>query len=555
MLLRRDNPRTVPDVSPVEPIVEGWTLATRLTDVRSFPRSRIDLDDDKSLVLAFQSGDIDAYSGIFVKYRALSAQICYRILQDREETDEAVQETMLRVYRGLGRFNGRYQLQAWVARIATNVALDMVRARSRRPQRDPALPDISEDPRHVTSPVEDTSETVERVLDREEIRSTLASIPDHHREALVLRELEGRSHQEIGDALGVSPQQAKALIHRAKRSFRRAWDQGGERRGVAALAPVILLAPFRLPGFLRKLWQPAHDVMASATATAQQAAIQVTAAPAAAQSAVSMADKVTAAAITVIVAGTVGVGAVAIRHTQKPMKPAAAAASPAPAPAAPAIVETPPVKAKPVDQPAHHKQRHHKPHHAQGGDQVQTGTVPVVAPTETPPPTDPSPTPGPEIPAPPPPAPAWTGAFQTSVGIGAAHLQLITQRVTGQHGPETYFGQSLRGGIVGQGGEAIGDVYIDFGGSISGGQGSLSTLWLWLDTPEGQYRYAAGGTLEAVTQAEDGSTTYVFTGGFSLSDVPETLVTQAPHDGTVSVSLSFWADGTLFATAVSMNEA
>ena len=83
-------------------------MATRLTDVRDFPRSGFDLDDDKSLVLAFQSGDIDAYSDIYVKYRALSAQICYRILQDREEADEAVQETMLRVYRGLGTFNGRY---------------------------------------------------------------------------------------------------------------------------------------------------------------------------------------------------------------------------------------------------------------------------------------------------------------------------------------------------------------------------------------------------------------------------------------------------------------
>ena len=204
MLLKRDNPRTVPDVSQSEPNPEGWTLATRLTDVRAFPRSGAgaDLDDDKTLVLAFQSGDIDAYSDIFVKYRALSAQICYRILQDREEADEAVQETMLRVYRGLPRFNGRYQLQAWVARIATNVALDMVRARSRRPQRDPAKPDISEDAGLILALTDDTSETVERVLDQEEIRSTLESIPDRHRQALVLREFEGRSHEEIGDDAG-----------------------------------------------------------------------------------------------------------------------------------------------------------------------------------------------------------------------------------------------------------------------------------------------------------------------------------------------------------------
>ena len=197
---------------------------------------------------------------------------------------------------------------------------------------------------------------MERVLDQEEIRTTLASIPDHHREALVLREFEGRSHEEIADALGVSPKQAKALIHRAKKSFRRAWDQGNERRGVAALAPIFLLAPSRLPGFLRKMLQPAHDVVASATATVQQAAVQVTAAPAVTQSAVSMADKVTAAAITVIVAGTVSVGAVAIQHTQKPAKATPVTASPAPVPVAPLLV-VPAADTKVTTKP------HHKPHH------------------------------------------------------------------------------------------------------------------------------------------------------------------------------------------------
>ena len=212
-------------------------MATRLTDVREFPRSGVDIDDDKSLVLAFQSGDVDAYSDIFVKYRALSAKICYRILQDREEADEAVQETMLRVYRGLGTFNGRYQLQAWVSgsprtsRSTWSARARAVRSATRRSPTSPTTPAL------IIALTEDTSEAVERVLDQEEIRSTLSSIPDHHREALVLREFEGRSHEEIGDALGVTPQQAKALIHRAKKSFRRAWDQGGERRGVAAPLP------------------------------------------------------------------------------------------------------------------------------------------------------------------------------------------------------------------------------------------------------------------------------------------------------------------------------
>jgi RNA polymerase sigma-70 factor (ECF subfamily) len=527
-------------------------LATRLTDVRDFPRSDLDLDDDKGLVLAFQSGDIDAYSDIYVKYRALSAQICYRILQDREEADEAVQETMLRVYRGLGTFNGRYQLQAWVARIATNVSLDMVRARSRRPQRDPLTPDITENARLTAALTDDPSEAVERVLDQEEIRSILSSIPDNHREALVLREFEGRSHEEIGEALGVSPQQAKALIHRAKKSFRRAWDRTGERRGVAALAPIMFLSRFRMPGFLRKLWQPAHDVVASATATAQQAAVTVTAAPAVTQGAVSMADKVTAAAITVIVAGTVSVGAV-IQHTQKPSKPTPVTASPAPVPLAPAIVTAvPPVRSKPVVKP-HHK-AHHKPaDQTQGQD--QTGTVvPVETPTDSPAPTDPSPTPGPVTPAPPPPAPAWTGALTTSGGLAAASLSQISQRVAGPHNDQLLFGEVVQGALVDKHGDAVGTVYLDFGGSVTGGSGSLSSLWLWIDTPEGEYKYEAAGNLAAATQADDGSTTYAFGGEFSLSSVPTTLDSPVPHDGTISISLGFWGDGSLYATSVSMNE-
>ena len=101
----------------------------------------------------------------------------------------------------------------------------------------------------------------------------------------------------------------------------------------------------------------------------------------------------------------------------------------------------------------------------------------------------------------------------------------------------------MQGALVDKHGKTVGTVYLDFGGSIAGANGSLSSLWLWIDTPEGQYKYAAAGNLRAATQADDGSTTYVFSGGFSLSSVPATLDTPVPHDGTISISLGFWGDG------------
>ena len=451
-------------------------MATRLTDVREFPRS-VELDDDKGLVLAFQSGDIDAYSDIFVKYRALSAQICYRILQDREEADEAVQETMLRVYRGLGTFNGRYQLQAWVARIATNVSLDMVRARSRRPQRDPLTPDITENARLTAALTDDPSEAVERVLDQEEIRSILSSIPDNHREALVLREFEGRSHEEIGEALGVSPQQAKALIHRAKKSFRRAWDRSGERRGVAALAPIMFLSRFRMPGFLRRLWQPAHDVVASATATAQQAAVTVTAAPAVTQGAVSMADKVTAAAITVIVAGTVSVGARDPAHAEAveadagdriagPRAFGRASCCPTSGEGDAEVEADPPPRAPEPPRGARSGWRHI----AVADDGAESNALAVSRWREflawpdsrvlrrlLPPPTGDS-------------------SFHSSVDFGTPQLSLVDSHVLGGTGGDLTFGQTIQGDTVDQTGKPFGFVNIEYNGEVSQGVDSLFDL-------------------------------------------------------------------------------
>jgi len=209
------------------------------------------------------------------------------------------------------------------------------------------------------------------------------------------------------------------------------------------------------------------------------------------------------------------------------------------------------VRSKPAVKP------HHKPHHKPADPtQGQTGTVvPVETPTDSPAPTEPSPTPGPVTPpSPPPPAPAWSASFTASGGIVAAGLALVSQHVTGQHSDQLLFGEVMQGAVVDKHRDAVGTVYLDFGGSIAGGSGSMSSLWLWIDTPEGTYRYAAGGNLKAAAQADDGSTTYVFSGGYSLSSVPATLDTPVPHDGTISISLGFWGDGSLYATSVSMDE-
>src|SRR6266545_2365696 len=270
--------------------------------------------DDRMLVLDFQAGNEGAFSEIHRRYSGLARHVCQRILRNADDAEEATQEAMLRVYQGLTRFNGRYALQPWVARIATNVSLDVTRARMRRPQTgDRTLMDLHEELRgHSDDPLE----ALERGLERERVNEVLASLPGHHREALILREFEGRSHQEIGERLGLTPSQAKALIHRAKGSFRRAWEGVKGRHGLGAVV-LFFTAPFRGRGLLARLLQPATDLAASSTA-----------APAVTAPLVTTGERVTAAALAVIVAGSAAVGAVTLKHQPHRVKPVSTPSAP-----------------------------------------------------------------------------------------------------------------------------------------------------------------------------------------------------------------------------------
>src|SRR5512139_2968019 len=106
---------------------KGKPVAQKSTDLRGGEGGYAALDD-RMLVLDFQAGHPEAFVEIHNRYGALARRVCTRYLPNQPDADEAFQETMIRVFQGLYRFNGRYALQPWIARIATNVSLDVLRA-------------------------------------------------------------------------------------------------------------------------------------------------------------------------------------------------------------------------------------------------------------------------------------------------------------------------------------------------------------------------------------------------------------------------------------------
>jgi RNA polymerase sigma-70 factor (ECF subfamily) len=487
--------------------------------------------DDRMLVLDFQAGNDEAFAEIHRRYSGLARHVCQRILRNPEDADEATQEAMLRVYQGLPRFNGHYRLQPWVARIATNVSLDVTRARARRPRTgDQVVSDLHEDLHDRSG---DPQEAVERALDREYINQVLAELPDHHREALVLREFEGRSHKEIGEALGVTPSQAKALIHRAKGSFRRTWNGG---KGLQAFL-YVFAALAKVPQLVKRLIQPAQELAATSAA-----------APAATSSVVTTGERVTAAAVAVLVAGSAAVGAVALKHNSHDPKPVSS-------PSAAIVAPAPPPAERPLDRAVMGPAQATKQKAKVKAEVVVSPVAPLASPTPSP-----SGTPSPTEPPPPPPAPAWSMAFESSVALGTWQPELVSSTAIGRAGHNLSFSQTVAGPTVKTGGEPSSHLYVEYFGSAEGRSGNV-TLWIILDTEQGRFRYQASGSLTDLVETDEGLVEYTFTGAYypvewpAAEDGSGILAEGAPHDGTFRLELRFWSDGTsLYEAGLALQE-
>jgi RNA polymerase sigma-70 factor (ECF subfamily) len=525
-------------------------VGTRGTDLRPAQSDYRSLDD-RMLVLDFQAGHPEAFVEIHHRYGPLARRVCSRYLHNGQDADEAFQETMIRVFQGLHRFNGQYALRPWIARIATNVSIDALRAHDRRPEID----DGSMEEHDRPDPDDDPEQAFERLIERDLVISVLEELPETHRTALVLRELEGRSHKEIGHALGLSSAQAKALIHRARGSFRRGWLRAmTERGGLAGIAMLPLIVTIKVFDGARKVVDRVVGHAGQVTQAATPDVItQAASSPAVTNAVSSVGERVVATGMAVLIAGSVTVGAASLaKHddSQKPTKVVAAAA-----PMVDSDTTTVPPVDPSVDRPQPKEAKPHDGPVAAEGEEAGTSEVPATTPTSDPT-GSPSPDPSPS-PTPPPPAPPWSASFDASVGLSSAELTSVSHpTVTGRWSDEVLFSQTMGGVVVGSDGEPVGSLYVDLTGVISGGNGFLSSLWLWIDTADGHYAYACDGALSAFTEAVDGSSSAVFTGRYALSEAPASVqAVSAPHDGIITVSLGFWSDGSLYVADVSMGEA
>jgi RNA polymerase sigma-70 factor, ECF subfamily len=176
----------------------------------------IDDRDDAILVERARAGDAEAFRALVERHSARVFRLAWRILGDEAGAEDAVQETFLRAYRSLARFDTRSQFGTWLHRIAANTAVEILRKHQRlRHER------IGEETSEASSadPGPDRralSQEVERA-----VRGALADLSPMERAAFVLRHFEGRSIAEICGALGLRESAGKQAIFRAVQKLRR----------------------------------------------------------------------------------------------------------------------------------------------------------------------------------------------------------------------------------------------------------------------------------------------------------------------------------------------
>jgi RNA polymerase sigma-70 factor (ECF subfamily) len=199
--------------------LEGAVPAPLPVRVSPYDATRAEAAEaERALVLAAQAGDTQAFAGLVRLHQRRAYAVARAIVVTHEDAEDAVQEAFLHAYRALDRFRPEQAFGAWLHRIVANASLDIARRRKVR--------DADELPETVASPrpSRDAAEADEL---RDRLRLGLARLTERQRAVIVLHDVQGFKHAEIGSMLGIPEGTARSDLHHARAALRR---QLGELR-------------------------------------------------------------------------------------------------------------------------------------------------------------------------------------------------------------------------------------------------------------------------------------------------------------------------------------
>jgi RNA polymerase sigma-70 factor, ECF subfamily len=207
---------------PNFPPSDGSMQAQEPRDAESRPASGVE-QSDLELVRRAQRGERGAFDLLVLRYQHKVVKLVARLLRDPTEAEDVAQDAFVKAYRALASFRGDSAFYTWLYRIAVNTARNAMASRQRRPLDYEA--DLSETEQSAVASRMSHSDTPEATALSDEIHETVnravAELPEDLRTAIILREIEGLSYEEIAAAMDCPVGTVRSRIFRAREAIDR----------------------------------------------------------------------------------------------------------------------------------------------------------------------------------------------------------------------------------------------------------------------------------------------------------------------------------------------
>lgn len=179
----------------------------------------MDASEASAVLARARQGDGEAFRALVERHSRRAFQLAFRMTGNAQDAEDVVQESFLRAYRQLGRFEARANFATWLHRIVVNCAVDALRTRHAKQQR---VSDSLDEAAPIAAGAADPERLAESAEVKQRVAAALDALSPLERAAFSLRHHEGRSIGEIGRTLGLGTSASKHAVFRAVKKLRAA---------------------------------------------------------------------------------------------------------------------------------------------------------------------------------------------------------------------------------------------------------------------------------------------------------------------------------------------